>query len=61
MKIIKKIMNKENVMHTVFFVSACISIAAVLLICIFLFANGIPAIKKIGFFDYIFIIQTQQL
>ena len=54
MKIIKKIMNKENVMHTVFFVSACISIAAVLLICIFLFANGIPAIKKIGFFDFLF-------
>ena len=30
------------------------SIAAVALICIFLFANGIPAIKEIGFTKFIF-------
>ena len=35
-------------MRAVFFTSACVSIAAVLLICIFLFANGLPAMQKIG-------------
>lgn len=38
----------ENVMRFVFLISACISIVAVLLICVFLFANGIPTIGKIG-------------
>lgn len=45
---------KENVMRVVFLVSACTSIAAVLLICLFLFMNGIPAIREIGFFNFIF-------
>ena len=35
-------------MHIVFFVCALTSIAAVVLICLFLFANGIPAMKEIG-------------
>lgn len=39
---------KEKAMHIVFAISACISILAVVLICVFLFANGIPAIAKIG-------------
>ncbi|MDD4850710.1 MAG: ABC transporter permease subunit, partial [Gemmiger sp.] len=39
---------KENAMRAVFTVSACISILAVALICIFLFANGLPAIFEIG-------------
>lgn len=39
---------KELVMHGVFLVSACFSILAVAMICIFLFANGVPAIGKIG-------------
>lgn len=38
----------ENIMRFVFLISACISIVAVLLICVFLFANGIPTIGKIG-------------
>ena len=38
----------ENIMRFVFILAACVSIAAVALICIFLFANGIPAIAKIG-------------
>ncbi|MDR1747628.1 MAG: phosphate ABC transporter permease subunit PstC [Spirochaetaceae bacterium] len=38
----------ENVMQGVFLLSACISIIAVALICVFLFANGVPAIFKIG-------------
>ncbi len=40
-------------MHMVFFVCALASIFAVVLICVFLFANGIPAIKEIGFMDFI--------
>ena len=39
---------KETVMHGVFLIAACVSILAVALICIFLFANGLPAIAKIG-------------
>ena len=39
---------KEIIMHIVFLVAACVSILAVALICIFLFANGLPAIAKIG-------------
>lgn len=35
-------------MQAVFFLTACISILSVLLICIFLFASGIPAMGKIG-------------
>lgn len=38
----------ENVMKVVFLLSACISIVAVVLICLFLFANGIPTIGEIG-------------
>ncbi|HAN22077.1 MAG: phosphate ABC transporter permease subunit PstC [Clostridiales bacterium GWF2_36_10] len=44
---------KENLMRIVFLISACISILAVALICIFLFANGIPAMSKIGFFKFL--------
>lgn len=45
---------KENVMRVIFLISACTSIAAVLLICLFLFMNGIPAISEIGFINFIF-------
>lgn len=38
----------EKVMEILFFVCACVSVLCVALICIFLFANGIPAIGKIG-------------
>lgn len=43
----------EKVMHGVFFVCALASILAVALICIFLFANGIPAIREIGVLDFL--------
>lgn len=39
---------KEQAMKIVFMVAACASVLAVFLICLFLFANGIPAIAKIG-------------
>ena len=45
---------KEKLMEIVFLIAACICILAVALICIFLFINGIPAIKEIGFFNFIF-------
>lgn len=44
---------KEKFMHGIFLFCACVSILAVLLICIFLFANGIPAMKEIGLFDFL--------
>ena len=44
---------KENVMHIVFMVAACTSILAVALICVFLFANGIPAMTEVGIFDFL--------
>ena len=39
---------KERIMQAVFALCACVSILAVILICVFLFANGIPVIAKIG-------------
>lgn len=39
---------KERIMQVVFALCACVSILAVILICVFLFANGIPGIAKIG-------------
>ncbi len=44
---------KEKVMEYVFLLTAIISIVAVVLICAFLFANGIPAMKEIGFLDFL--------
>ncbi len=44
---------KERIMHVVFLVFACASICAVILICLFLFANGVPAIGKIGVLDFL--------
>ena len=35
---------KENAMRILFIVCACVSILAVALICVFLFANGLPTI-----------------
>ena len=39
-------------MQVVFLIAACISILAVALICIYLFANGIPAIAEISPFQF---------
>ena len=47
-------LNKENGMKLVFFLAALSSVLAVTLICIFLFAGGLPAMAKIGFGDFIF-------
>lgn len=39
---------KEQMMKLLFTAAACVSIIAVAVICIFLFANGLPAIVEIG-------------
>ena len=44
---------KEQLMHAVFLLSACVSILCVAMICVFLFANGIPAIGKIGVLNFL--------
>lgn len=44
---------KEQCMHVVFLLSACISILAVALICIFIFINGIPAMAEVGVFQFL--------
>ncbi len=44
---------KEKLAYTLFLLSACVCILCVGLICIFLFSNGIPAIKEIGVRDFL--------
>ena len=44
---------KETFMEIVFLLAACMSIASVALICIFLFANGLPAMKEIGLDNFL--------
>lgn len=44
---------KETGMRIVFLFCACVSILAVLLICLFLFANGIPTMGKIGVLKFL--------
>lgn len=44
----------EQTMRFVFLAAACVSIAATITICIFLFANGVPAMFKIGLKNFIF-------
>ena len=44
---------REKAMSVVFLISALVSIVAVGLICFFLFANGIPAMKEIGLLNFL--------
>jgi len=44
---------KETLMKYIFLLCAATSILAVVLICFFLFANGIPAISKIGLKEFV--------
>ncbi len=41
-------------MHALFLICACVSILAVVLICVYLFASGVPAMAEIGFTDFLF-------
>lgn len=45
---------KEAGMKILFLIAACTSILAVALICIFLFANGLPAIAEVGPLKFLF-------
>lgn len=45
---------KEKFWEIIFLLAAGFSFLAVLLICLFLFVNGIPAIQKIGVEDFLF-------
>ena len=49
---VKKIV--EHVMNTVFFVCGIVSIAAVLLITVYMIIAGIPAIREVGLIDFLF-------
>lgn len=40
-------------MKVVFLLCACISILAVVLICVFIFANGVPAMGEVGVFKFL--------
>ena len=44
---------KETLFKYLFLLCSIFSIFSVLLICLFLFANGLPAIHKIGFADFL--------
>ena len=48
-----KAKRKETLARFLFILAATVSIIAVALICIFLFANGIPAIGEIGIGDFL--------
>ncbi len=43
----------ESFMHGVFLVTATVSILSVVLICVFIFMNGLPAIAEIGVGDFL--------
>ena len=44
---------QEKAMQLVFLLAACASIIAVILICVFMFGNGVPAIGKIGVVEFL--------
>ena len=44
---------KEGFARVLFLLAACVSILAVILICVFLLANGIPAIREVGLFKFL--------
>lgn len=44
---------KEGAARVVFALAAALSILAVGLICVFLFANGVPAMVEIGIPDFL--------
>ena len=45
---------KELIAKMLFAFAAAISVAAVVVICVFIFGNGVPAIAEIGVFDFLF-------
>lgn len=50
----RKQMFKERFFHILFALCAMVSVFAICAICFFLFANALPTMRQIGFFDFIF-------
>ena len=48
------ILNGEKLAQSVFLVCSCISIASVVLITVYMLISGLPAIKEIGLYNFIF-------
>lgn len=44
---------KEKMVHIILLLAACVSIFIIILICWFLLANGLPAMKEIGIWDFL--------
>ena len=44
---------REKSMELLFLICALVSVFSVIVICVFLFANGVPAMKEIGFADFL--------
>lgn len=44
---------KENAAHLLFVMTACIYVLAVVLICVFIFVNGVPGISTIGVWEFL--------
>lgn len=44
---------REKIMYVVFLLAAMVSILCIVLICVFLFANGFPAMGEIGVFKFL--------
>jgi phosphate transport system permease protein len=51
---LKIILNKENIARFIFLAAAYVAVACVILICVFLFTQGVPPIAKIGLGDFLF-------
>lgn len=47
------IRRKETLMKYIFMITACVSVLAVAIICLFLFAGGIPAMGKTGIIEFL--------
>lgn len=45
---------KELIAKILFMIAAAISVAAVVVICVFIFGNGVLAVAEIGVFDFLF-------
>ncbi len=44
---------REKIMHIIFTLAALVSVLAVIMICLFMFVNGVPAMEKIGLKNFL--------
>ena len=50
----RKTQTVENIIHGIFLILGLVTVGAVLLITVYLIISGIPAIREIGLFDFLF-------